>query len=165
MVWFQHVPEYTTEVTVTSVCWDPHTKRCPLVGLQLGWVGPLMVNFSERNIASKTPLKRRCEHSETNSDDDCFSLFCNFLVIQVTDQEKPFRKLSPFATVKGLQCTAVNQGRWQECSGDLVEVTQSSHFKNLLRSTMVVSVPIKVTIQKTLNWREGVVSCKWGKTH
>ena len=84
-----------------------------------------------------------------------------FLVLHATDEEKPLTSLSPFAIAKGIQGLAgVAKQIKPMPSGDLlVEVTKRAHCENLLRSTTLVNVKIRVTPHRTLNTSRGVIYC------
>ena len=84
-----------------------------------------------------------------------------FLVLHATDEEKPLTSLSPFAIAKGIQGLAgVAKQIKPMPSGDLlVEVTKRAHCENLLRSTTLVNVNIRVTPHRTLNTSRGVIYC------
>jgi len=114
-------------------------------------------------MESKNKNKRKLHDndSDTDSDLESTSSWASFLVIHGTDEDKPLRKLSPFAIAKGIQGLAGEPKKVTRMrSGDLlIEVSQRSHSKNLLRSTMLVNVPIKVYPHKTLNSRKGVIRC------
>jgi hypothetical protein len=109
--------------------------------------------------------KKRSHDSDSDSDIEhtTFSTsWAPFLVIQGTDSEKPLNKLSPFAIAKGIQGLAGEPKKVTRLrSGDiLVEVCQRSHSVNLLKSTMLVDTPIRVSIHKSLNSKKGVIRCK-----
>ena len=104
--------------------------------------------------------------SDTDSENSCASAgpapsWPRFLVIQGIDEENTLKQLSPFAIAKGIQGIAGEPKQITRLrSGDLlIEVGQRSHANNLLKATMLVNIPIKVSAHNTLNTRKGVIKC------
>ena len=101
-------------------------------------------------------------HQDTDTDSDNESTWPQFLVIRSTDDKRSLKNLSPFAIQKGIQGLAGEPKSVKKLkSGDLlVEVCRKHHSLNLLKSKMMVNVPIEVSPHKTLNTRKGVIRCR-----
>ena len=71
----------------------------------------------------------------------------DLLVIQSTSQEKTLTSLSPFAIAKSIQGLAGTRKQVKHLrSGDiLVEVEKESHYKNLIKTSMLVNVPVTIS--------------------
>ena len=81
--------------------------------------------------------------------------------MEETDSTIPLKKLSPFAVSKGIQGIAGEPKNVKSIArGLLIEVEKKAHAVNLLKATMLVNVPIKVTAHRTLNTRKGVIRCR-----
>ena len=116
------------------------------------------------NVTSNSNKRTRAEiNSDTESEGetglDCWP---RFLIMESSDGTRPLSKLSPFALQKGIQGLAgvpktVNRLR----SGQvLIEVDRKPHSKNLLQSTMLIDVPIRVSPHKSLNYKKGIIRCR-----
>ena len=155
---------------------------CPLVGLHGGWgVG---VVFSLHFMASSTSstshgAKRTMSDSEesqpakhSKTDDlqtDDFPTdesssnpnenWPRFLVLTSLDATRPLTNISPWVFKLALKGLAGSPKDVQKLrSGDyLVEVTKRSHSENLLRSTSIINIPMKVSPHKILNYSRGVI--------
>jgi hypothetical protein len=79
--------------------------------------------------------------------------------MESTDSSRPLSKLSPFALQKGIQGLAgVAKNITRLRSGQiLIEVDKKSHANNLLQSTMIVDVPIRISSHKSLNYKKGII--------
>lgn len=84
-----------------------------------------------------------------------------FLVIEGSSEDQPLRGLSPFAVSKGIEgligsAKSVKRLR----SGDiLVETLRPVQADSLLKATLLVGVPIKVSPHRSLNSSKGVLRC------
>lgn len=113
-------------------------------------------------MASSNPkLKRQRQRHDSDSENED-SGWPRFLVIEGTDDNKPLSKLSPFAIQKGIKGLAGEpKGVRRLRSGNLlIEVDRASHASNLLRSTAIADIPIKVSKHRTLNTKKGVIRCR-----
>lgn len=113
---------------------------------------------SSNNKKAKRALEHDSdeESSAPRQDDNSWA---RFLVIHSETPDKTAAKLSPFAISKGLKGLA---GELKEIkklrSGDLlVECERRVQSDNLLRSTMLVDLPISVRPHQTLNTCKGVI--------
>jgi hypothetical protein len=79
--------------------------------------------------------------------------------MESTGSSRPLSKLSPFALQKGIQGLAgVAKNITRLRSGQiLIEVDKKSHANNLLQSTMIVDVPIRISSHKSLNYKKGII--------
>ena len=107
----------------------------------------------------KSFKRHRSEHDNTTYNP--VESWPRYLIIEPTD-ENGFDKLSPFAVEKGIQGLAgAPKSVTKLRSGALlVEVTSKAHSDNLLRAKALVSVPIKVSAHRTLNFKKGVIRCE-----
>ena len=82
-------------------------------------------------------------------------------MIQPASQEKLLTSLSPFAIAKSIQGLAGSPKQVKHLrSGDIfVELEKESHYKNLMKMSMLVNVPIKISPHRTLNTIKGVIWC------
>ena len=87
-----------------------------------------------------------------------------FLIIGSTD-EGALRKLSPFASDKGLQGLAVNLKSINKLRDGtlLVNCATDSHSRNLLKSRLLCNVPIKVAPHFSLNSCKGMIRSRYLK--
>ena len=119
------------------------------------------------------PTNQQKRKKEQNNDDssesdndvntnETSSSWPRFLVIEGINPEQPINKLSPFAIAKGIKGLAGEPKTLTKLrSGELlVEVVQRSHSTNLLRSTELANIPIKVSPHRSLNYRKGVIRCR-----
>jgi len=79
--------------------------------------------------------------------------------MESTDSSRPLAKLSPFALQKGIQGLAgeVKNVTRLRSGQVLVEVDKKSHSDNLLRSAMIIDVPMRVSPHKSLNYKKGII--------
>ena len=119
---------------------------------------PPLEKTNEKKI-NQNLNKRNHDDVDPDSDNEIPNHFPKFLVIHGTDDSKPLKKLSPFAIQKGIQGIAGIPEKVQRLrSGDiLVEVSRRSHSTNLLRSKMLVDIPVKITPHRSLNSTKGVI--------
>ena len=91
-----------------------------------------------------------------------FSTFPRFLLIESADQNKPISSLSPFAISKSIAALAGEPKMVKKLRSGalLVEVTRKSHSTNLLRSTIFINIPIKVSPHRSLNTKRGIIRCR-----
>ena len=134
-----------------SPCWAPR------------WAGSLV---DEYNNLTMSPTKTDKDTMDKQIENELDQRKCNnwprFLVIQDEVKESnTLMKLSPFAISKGITGLASKPVSVKKTSfGLLVEVSEKSHSDNLLRSTVLANVPIKVTAHRTLNSSKGVIRCR-----
>ena len=85
-----------------------------------------------------------------------------FLMLTSTNENQPISKLSPFAIAKGLKGLAGEPKNMTKLrSGDfLLEVSSKSHSDNLLRSTLLAGIPIRIAPHRRLNSSKGVIRCR-----
>lgn len=151
-------------------CLMVKTMGHPQVGLQGGWelgtepkINQIMSSIRTLNTTSGENTrndKRSHDLVETDeSDVEVGDVWPRFLLIQPTDKAKPLTSLSPFALYKGIQGLAGTPENMKKLrSGDvLVEVSKKAHCVGLLRSKILVGIPVKVSAHKTLNIKKGVV--------
>ena len=82
-----------------------------------------------------------------------------FFIMESADKDQPLTAVSPFAFAKGIegltgqpkQITPLGSG------AILIEVTTRAHCQNLLCSTSMVNIPIRVAPHKMLNSSKGVI--------
>ena len=85
----------------------------------------------------------------------------SFLVMEGVDNNTDLKRLSPFAIAKGIQGLAGEPSSVKSIAqGYLIEVSQKAHSDNLLKSTTLANIPIKVTPHRSLNTRKGVIRCR-----
>ena len=113
----------------------------------------------------RTNTKKRCSETdvETSSTSNKPTNWPRFLVLSTVDSPQTLAEISPFAVDKAIKSIAGTPKEVKPmASGDLlVEVTERSHCENLMRSTSLcnLNVKIKVTPHKTLNSSRGVIYC------
>ena len=124
----------------------------------------LVLNMGTPNKTN--PIDRGQKRSRPDdSDSDCDSIiddsWPHFLVLEGTDGNLSFAKLSPFAIAKGLEDLAdVPKNVCKLRDGKvLVEVDKKCYSDNLLRSTSLANCPIKVSAHRSLNTSKGVMRC------
>jgi hypothetical protein len=112
---------------------------------------------------SKNPKKRMLTESDSDPDNDSSSTsviesWPRFLIISALDANVPISK-NPFVlhkAIKGIAGEPRQVSRMR--SGDiLVEVDKQSHSNNLLKSSVLAGVPVKVSPHTSLNTSKGVV--------
>ena len=133
----------------------------PLVGVEVR-LGTTADEQYISHMASSKTQKRTLE--DYLSDDDNTStknFWPHFLVIQPASPEKLLTSLSPFAIAKSIQGLAGTPKQVKHLrSGDiLIEVEKESHYKNLMKTSMLVNVPVKISPHRTLNTIKGVIRC------
>ena len=119
---------------------------------------------SARRARSDSPdisSKKLCTTSEHITPSIDPEYWPRFLIISSLIESQPLTKVSPFAVSKGIKGIAGEPKEIKALpSGDiLVEVTRRSHCENLLRSTILANIPVRVTPHKTLNHCRGVIRC------
>ena len=105
--------------------------------------------------------KRQLEQTETTAFTRTYDSWPRFLVVEPV-QEGALNKLSPFAIEKGIQGLSgpPKSIKKLRSGGFLVEASTKAHSENLLRSDMLVNVPIKVSKHRSLNYKKGVIWCE-----
>jgi hypothetical protein len=110
---------------------------------------PTMQTVNPKNPSSlHTSHKRTRDQVDSDSDSENeIDFWPRFLIMESTDSSRPLSKLSPFALQKGIQGLAgVAKNITRLRSGQiLIEVDKKSHANNLLQSTMIVDVPIRIS--------------------
>lgn len=116
-----------------------------------------METFNAHNL--KETCKRKYDQID-NADYFLASNWPRFLVIEGTNPDAPLSGLSIFAIAKGITGLAGEPKslKRQQSGNLLVEVTRQSHATNLLRSTKLDTISIKVSPHRSLNQSKGVVS-------
>jgi len=108
--------------------------------------------------------KRRTKAVDPSSDNDesTITMWPRCLVIQGTNKEFTLAKLNPFVIEKRLKGLAGTLAAVKKLiSGDLIiELSKKSHTDCLLRSNMLINVPIKVVPQRSMNSKKGVILCR-----
>jgi hypothetical protein len=147
-----------------SVAGEDHGRRIFVrisMDTQTTGRGPSYPNDTIENQKNKqNTFKRGRVESDSDSDDNINNTtWPRFLLIQSSDDQKPLRKLSPFAVLKGIEGLAGTPDEVQRLrSGDiLVKVSRRCHSDNLLRSSVLVDIPITVSSHRTLNSSKGVI--------
>ena len=127
-------------------------------------------NESLRNSMVPTNENKRLRDNDQDSDMDsdnkrsCNS--CNnwprFLVMELSNDDLPLIKLSPFAVQKGFQTVAVTLKSIKRLRGGffLLECARKSQAMGLLKTTRFVDRPIRVSIHKVLKSSCGVIHCR-----
>ena len=116
------------------------------------------------STTQKTQSTKRLRPDDSDSDNDIEHqnlTWPRFVVIESV-HEGDLAKLSPFAISKGINGLAGEPKTLKRLRSGayLVEVTRKSHSDNLLKSTTLAMVPIRVTPHRTLNSKKGVVWCR-----
>ena len=116
------------------------------------------------STTQKTQSTKRLRPDDSDSDNDTEHqnlTWPRFVVIESV-HEGDLAKLSPFAISKGINGLAGEPKTLKRLRSGayLVEVTRKSHSDNLLKSTTLAMVPIRVTPHRTLNSKKGVVWCR-----
>jgi len=102
--------------------------------------------------------QRTNEDSDHEFDNDHWP---RFLVIESADNDNPLSKLSPFAINKGIEGMAGKPQKIRKMgSAFLVEVAKKSHSDNLLSTTALANVPVKVSAHRSMNSCKGVIRCR-----
>ena len=109
----------------------------------------------------------------TRPDDDLDSDFENelfltndnwprFIVLSSASEEKPLRKLSPFAVQKGFQAIAgtLKSIKRLRDGSFLVECSRRAQAENLLKTATFVDRLVHVRVHKTLNSSKDVIRCR-----
>ena len=111
---------------------------------------------------AKNPKRNKRSHLSSSSDDEAtpiLDMWPNYLLIQETDAQQPLSGVSAFAlhkAVKGMAGTPKEIKRLRS-GALLVCVTNKSHSDNLLKTTKLVDVPVRVLPHRTLNSVRGVI--------
>ena len=84
-----------------------------------------------------------------------------YIIIEPTN-EHGLDKLSPFAIEKGIQGLAGSPKSVTKLRSGalLVEVSSKAHSDCLLKSKVLVNVPVNVSPHRTLNYKKGVIRCE-----
>ena len=111
--------------------------------------------------SSKLANKRFRSDSGSSSDPEASPIWPRFLVLSSSDEGKTLAKLSPFAINKGIEGVVGTPKSIKRLrSGDLlIEVSRSTQANNLLKTKVLVDVPVKVTPHRSLNSSKGVIRC------
>jgi len=117
--------------------------------------------------SSKTKRPRKRPSSDSESSDSEYErikatseeFWPRFLVITGTDKEKPVSAINPFALNKCLQGIAGTLASVKKLrDGDLlVECNKKAQALNLLATTTMMNVPVKVSQHGSLNSSQGVI--------
>ena len=87
--------------------------------------------------------------------------FARFLVVSAENAEQSanFQKLSPFGISKQIMAIAgqPEQVKKLRSGALLVQVNKKSHSDNLLKTTMFLNIPVKITPHRTLNFCKGTI--------
>ena len=120
------------------------------------------------NKKEKKYQKKRKIEGEDNADDPEPDLtgtdqttqqWPRFLIMEATNAAQPLTAVSPFAIAKGIQGLAGHPKQVTKLASGvlLIEVSTRAHCENLLRSTSIVNVPVRIAPHKTLNFSKGVI--------
>jgi len=102
--------------------------------------------------------KRICRDSGTFDDDEAFE-FCQWLIVEGTDNTVPLSSLTPFALGKALkaQIGSLASVRRLQRGDVLIKCDNQKYADVLLATKSLAHVPVKVTPHRTLNSCKGVV--------
>ena len=118
-----------------------------------------MASFAGNNTNDK---KRQRENDVESSEDAPSNIWPRVFIISGTDNEKPLKKLSPFAVSKSISAIVGHGASVKRLkSGDLlVTVTHKHHSEALSRTTSLVTTPVRITPHKSLNSCKGVIKSR-----
>ena len=106
------------------------------------------------------------QDSDLDSENECSYKSCNnwprFLVVELSSDNLPLSKLSPFAVQKGFQVVAGTlKGIKRLRDGSfLVECGKRAQDQNLLRTNRFIDRPFRVSVHKTMNSSQVVIRCR-----
>ena len=149
------IPVYMcTDGTAPHLC-------IPLVGVEVRLGSTMDEKYISHMASSKTQKRTLAEYLPDDENTPTKNFWPHFLVIQAISPEKPLTSLSPFAIAKSIQGLAGRPKQVKHLrSGDiLVEVEKESHYKNLIKTSMLVNIPVKISPHRTLNNITGVIRC------
>ena len=101
--------------------------------------------------------------TDTDTDNDIQKRYWpSWLVIRATQENKTLKNINPFLVEKaiiGLSGKPKDIKQLRDGSF-LVEMATRKHSEMLLKSKMLINIPIEVSAHKTLNTTKGVIRCK-----
>ena len=106
--------------------------------------------------------KRHRDESDDDNDTGPTNLYWpKYWIMQETDSANPISSLNPFAISKGIQSiSSTLQVRRLRNDTLLIECNTRIQARSLERTTMLVTVPVKVTPHRTLNSCQGIIRCR-----
>ena len=123
----------------------------PLVGVEVRLGSTVDEHSGKHYISHMASTKTHKRPLEGDSSDDprypTNTFRPHLLLIQSTSEDKPLSSLSPFAIAKSIKGLAGTPKQVKHLrSGDiLVELEKEHRYRNLMKTSMFVDIPVKVS--------------------
>ena len=119
----------------------------PLVGVKVKLWTTADEKYISHMASSKTQKRTLEDYLYEDENTSTKNFWPHFLVMQPTSQKKLLSSLSPFAIAKSIQGLAGTPKQVKHLRlGDIsVEVEKESHYKNLIKTSMLVNAQVKIS--------------------